>query len=279
MRVGGTGPTVGGQFVPRDPARQYGDGMSLYQYGASTPAVNVDPMGLASKPSTQCTKNGAPFKMYFDGLTLRGGGNSWNAISGKPLSKKWKGTKSEGAAYWDIYDFEFDYVVDRQKMANVGGIPTGEYWLDVCEESSARGQGHRRQAPRHVAARDAWGSYSVPLHAETGTETYGRSGFFIHGGSRFGSAGCIDIRNSDSEFDALLEQAYKESCKCCFIPVQVQYTYRWATIEELGDVQIMGNISGAPPWTPGITPGSSVIPSGIPSPGPGTPGLPSFAPW
>ena len=38
-----------------------------------------------------------------------------------------------------------------------------------------------------------WGDWRVPLRPLPGTNTYGRSGFFIHGGSRPGSAGCIDI--------------------------------------------------------------------------------------
>ena len=42
-RVGTTGSAVGGGFLPRD---QYVDGMNLYQYVNSAPAVRVDPLGL-----------------------------------------------------------------------------------------------------------------------------------------------------------------------------------------------------------------------------------------
>ena len=44
-RVGATGPSVRGGFMPRD---QYADGMNLYQYVCSNPLVYVDPRGEAS---------------------------------------------------------------------------------------------------------------------------------------------------------------------------------------------------------------------------------------
>jgi hypothetical protein len=48
MRLGTAGPAVVGGFVPRDPANQYADGMSLYQYVASNPVSLKDPFGLYS---------------------------------------------------------------------------------------------------------------------------------------------------------------------------------------------------------------------------------------
>jgi len=46
-RIGSVGPAVGGRFIPRDPigSNQYADGMNLYQYVGSRPAVAVDPDG------------------------------------------------------------------------------------------------------------------------------------------------------------------------------------------------------------------------------------------
>jgi hypothetical protein len=38
-----------------------------------------------------------------------------------------------------------------------------------------------------------WGDWNIPLHPARGTITHGRSGFYIHGGSKEGSLGCIDI--------------------------------------------------------------------------------------
>ncbi len=52
MRLGGTGPAVGGGFVPRD---QYADGLNLYAYGKSAPILLVDPFGLVVKSFEDCT--------------------------------------------------------------------------------------------------------------------------------------------------------------------------------------------------------------------------------
>ncbi len=44
-----------------------------------------------------------------------------------------------------------------------------------------------------------WGEYRVPLHPTSGTDTFGRGGFFLHGGKRPGSAGCVDVGAQDIE--------------------------------------------------------------------------------
>ncbi|WP_162629258.1 DUF2778 domain-containing protein [Moritella yayanosii] len=38
-----------------------------------------------------------------------------------------------------------------------------------------------------------WGDWRIRLYPEKNTKTFGRDGFFIHGGDINGSAGCIDI--------------------------------------------------------------------------------------
>ena len=70
----------------------------------------------------------------------------------------------------------------------------------------------------HIILYKAWGSYSWSLHPEAGTQTHGRSGFFIHGGLNWGSAGCIDIKSGDVKFNDFL----KGLCKC-YIPIIVKY--------------------------------------------------------
>ncbi|OJT23973.1 hypothetical protein BO221_16965 [Archangium sp. Cb G35] len=39
----------------------------------------------------------------------------------------------------------------------------------------------------------SWGKHRIWLKPKSGTKTYGRSGFSIHGGDNPGSAGCIDL--------------------------------------------------------------------------------------
>ncbi len=68
-----------------------------------------------------------------------------------------------------------------------GPLPPGNYTLNPSEITKA---GFFR---RYIDFRD-WGNYRAPLHPDPGTNTFGRSGFFLHGGwKRPGSEGCIKV--------------------------------------------------------------------------------------
>ncbi len=77
-----------------------------------------------------------------------------------------------------------------QLIKDTGPIPVGTYYIDPQELDAA---GALINLGRLAAYRADWGSFRVPLHPDTSTVTYGRSGFFLHGGMRKGSAGCIDV--------------------------------------------------------------------------------------
>jgi hypothetical protein len=78
--------------------------------------------------------------------------------------------------------------VSCQTIKNKGPIPLGFYRL-LTSEISNPGTAH--DFVRNLLG--DWGDWRVPLHPEEGTETFGRDGFFLHGGRRFGSLGCIDV--------------------------------------------------------------------------------------
>ncbi len=69
-----------------------------------------------------------------------------------------------------------------------GPIPPGRYWFDPREISPS---GRLRN---YIGD---WGEYRVRLYPTGDTNTYGRTNFFLHGGEKPGSAGCIDIGNAD----------------------------------------------------------------------------------
>lgn len=77
-----------------------------------------------------------------------------------------------------------------QMMENTGPIPVGVYFI-YSDELSAPGL--LGSTYRFLRRRADWGSFRVPLHPAPQTITYGRTGFFLHGGSWPGSAGCIDV--------------------------------------------------------------------------------------
>ncbi|MGC8495316.1 MAG: L,D-transpeptidase family protein [Syntrophobacteraceae bacterium] len=81
-----------------------------------------------------------------------------------------------------------------------GPTPPGYYTIYPSEVSPA---GFAR---KYLDPRD-WGDYRVPLHPDYGTNTYGRGGFFIHGGNlRHGSEGCIKVEsdNQDDLFNHII---------------------------------------------------------------------------
>jgi hypothetical protein len=118
--------------------------------------------------------------LEFDGkeLKLLGGKTAYSypAVSGRPNK-----------------DGKFDYSPDNQKKINAGPIPEGKYWINPDEiwENAWYKIG---------ASEEAWGKYRVTIHPFTTTITHKRGGFFIHGGSRPGSAGCIDLTSHISRF-------------------------------------------------------------------------------
>jgi hypothetical protein len=128
--------------------------------------------------------------LNFDGRTLSlfaPSSRSWSAVSGRPLA-----------------DGTFDYSKERQRLEGTGPIPSGTYWLDPTEMADLWW---------HFTLRAAWGKHRITLHPFGSTSTFGRGGFFIHGGDVPGSAGCIDLTSSMDDFAQLLAQSVSSRCR------------------------------------------------------------------
>jgi hypothetical protein len=76
------------------------------------------------------------------------------------------------------------------QRAGVGPITPGNYWL---YSSTVSAPGVFGTAARYLGTGADWGSFRVPLVPAMTTNTYGRTGFYLHGGIWPGSAGCIDV--------------------------------------------------------------------------------------
>ena len=97
----------------------------------------------------------------------------------------------------------FSYTTGRPgvldpSIVGEGPIPLGTYIADPAQISAG---GFFRNLLGD------WGAYRVPLRPAPGTNTFGRNGFFLHGGRRPGSAGCIDVGASDKDLFSLLRNA------------------------------------------------------------------------
>lgn len=132
-------------------------------------------------------------ELQFNGshLTMTGGGRtySYSAVSGKPQT-----------------DGTFDYSQARQQLRNIGPIPEGTYWIRPDELWE--------NAWYKPASTDAWGNYRITIHPFVTTVTHGRGGFFIHGGTTPGSAGCIDLTNHMDQFVEDLRREVGRNTTC-----------------------------------------------------------------
>ena len=96
-----------------------------------------------------------------------------------------------------------------QNMTDKGPIPEGVYMVNqgqaqsIDAKSSILGVFGRGEWP---GGESAWGSNRIWLDPANTTNTMGRDGFSIHGGSSPGSAGCIDLTKNMSDFVQALKE-------------------------------------------------------------------------
>jgi hypothetical protein len=174
----------------------------------------LKPMAYESEIGTpdtdQCSIDAGSITLLFDGFYLKlliaGDVNcAWHARSGRPV------------------DDWFDYTPARQRVCREGPIPEGQYWIRPDQMASG------------LVGVEAWGNFRITIHRVPETATFGRGGFFIHGGKTFGSAGCIDLAGGMDQFAAKLNEllwgaevpdpvaGLTKGFPNCYIPVSVKY--------------------------------------------------------
>ena len=112
----------------------------------------------------------------------------------------------------------------HQNVPDKGPIPEGTYYANQNQrqnitafDATAGIVGHGKW-PGSVPA---WGTKRVWLQPDANTNTYGRSGFTIHGGWSKGSAGCIDIPWQTGKLSNYLDDCQDS------VPVYVKYPKNW----------------------------------------------------
>jgi RHS repeat-associated protein len=146
------------RFIAQDPIGFGGGDPNLYSYAFNDPLAFMDPLGLTR-------------------LTFDPGQGILTVDPEQPGSSPYQMPASSGRPNCNCGPS------DR----NSGRIPSGDYTIMKNELSYPS---YLWDLLREL--RGDWGSFRVPLHPGPGTETFGRSGFYLHGGAFPGSAGCID---------------------------------------------------------------------------------------
>ena len=168
-----------GRFLKTDPIG-YGDGMNWYAYVANDPVTYNDPTGST--------------RLYYN--TTRAELTVVPERQGAAIYVVTRATSGRGQSMNVASDF---------RIRNQGPIPPGRYTLNTSKLSDPNPAMDVLRGLRNLGD---WGDWRAPLTPDPRTDTLDqngvpRDGFFLHGGIKEGSAGCIDIGgglwgNSDS---------------------------------------------------------------------------------
>ncbi|MEO9898442.1 MAG: SpvB/TcaC N-terminal domain-containing protein [Paracoccaceae bacterium] len=162
---------------------------------ASAAALGGTASALGGGKFANGAVTGAFMRAYNDELHFDGKKLVWKDDHGKVLEE------FEGVSGIDGHQD-----ANSQELANKGPIPEGSY--DV-KQSRYQQMGDRSYFEMLKAelggtawpgGESSWGRERIWVSPRAGTNTYGRSGFSIHGGSSPGSRGCIDLCGNNSRF-------------------------------------------------------------------------------
>ncbi len=100
-----------------------------------------------------------------------------------------------------------------QHKRHFGPIPEGIYWIDPKDVQQSTWAFWRWREKGYYPPSSSWGRYRVPLKPDPSTNTCNRGGFFLHGSTSPGSAGCIDLVSNDYLIGSLIKRRGCEKIK------------------------------------------------------------------
>lgn len=104
---------------------------------------------------------------------------------------------------------------ESQNLKDKGPIPEGQYLVDPARTQSISDISSWDRFKGNFGGgtwpglEKSWGEHRTWLTPSTTTNTFGRSGFTIHGGAVPGSAGCIDLTSRNNSFHSWLKSHNK----------------------------------------------------------------------
>ena len=185
----------------------------------------IDAVTSAAKPTIRnllerTPSNGKDDYLLFDGFRLTWYRNdkplkSWKAMSGDPNPKYQKKSNQGLSNYgplpegvWDVKKSNYHTMNDWTYEDKI------KDWMDgINRELKAKGYPHKnRGIGKWPGGEASWGRHRIELAPSKGTNAMGRSGLQIHGGSSYGSEGCIDLAMNIDDF-AKMYRAYGKDMK------------------------------------------------------------------
>ena len=208
----------------------WGNAANNYGFGMTNISANIENMKntttqipVATAVPRQQTSNNPNCYVEFDGNNVdlyKYGQYNGNKLQNGQLQDNLNGQSGD--------DYHQSSV--HQNVANHGPIPEGTYWADQNQRQNIGlldavlgGITKVFNLPYGTwkGSIPAWGTKRVWLRPDANTNTYGRSGFSIHGGLSKGSAGCIDIPWQTGKLSN-----YLDNCQDS-VPVYVKYPKGW----------------------------------------------------
>lgn len=204
---------------------------------------NDAPTALAKKavgtvevmnPNANLLFNGTSLKWMVDGRIVK----SWDAMSGISLRN------TPPKDWGKLVQRYFSSPEEFSKEKDAGPIPPGGYTVGPIESRDPKTQKEVgfldtlwtaiRQLTGNTNVKEslfqadtnysriAWGNFRLPITPKTGTNTYGRGSFYVHGGELAGSHGCIDLTDEMDDF-AKFYQTWSSSTNKKKIDLTVNY--------------------------------------------------------
>ena len=183
--------------------------------------------------------------LLFDGTTLKFIVNGsvvaqWKAYSGRtkwnaktPYQRKLVDTlnrlefmkvKEQGPIPQGVYTI--NSVEKRTKGGNAIQYCGNKNWVEIGKDFtlSVKEEGDNHDF-NSGTKQDliAWGNYRMPITPKSGTNTFGRGSFYIHGGCIAGSIGCIDLLENMDNFILVFEN-YRKNLGFQSLDLYVDYS-------------------------------------------------------